>query len=65
MLRDLRLSPPAAGAERVYFAGQKEFEHEVRRSGVPLFRETVASLEKISCETAVPMAVATGSRPSV
>jgi L-2-hydroxycarboxylate dehydrogenase (NAD+) len=57
MLRDLRLSPPAAGEERVYFAGQKEFEHEaeVRRTGVPLFRETVASLEKISRETAVPL----------
>ena len=57
MLRDLRLSPPAAGAERVYFAGQKEFEHEaeVRRSGVPLFQETAASLELISRETSVPM----------
>jgi len=57
MLKDLRLSPPAVGAERVYFAGQKEFEHEaeVKRSGVPLFAETVASLEKISRETAVPM----------
>jgi LDH2 family malate/lactate/ureidoglycolate dehydrogenase len=57
MLRDLRLSPPAAGAERVYFAGRKEFEHEdeVRRSGVPLFQETVASLEKISRETSVLM----------
>ena len=62
MLRDLRLSPPAAGAERVYFAGQKEFEHEteVKRSGVPLFAETVASLEKISRETAVPMPEAIG-----
>ena len=57
MLRDLRLSSPAAGAERVYFAGQKEFEHanEVRRAGVPLFAETVTALEKISRETAVPM----------
>jgi len=57
LLRDLRLCPPAVGAERVYFAGQKEFEHEadVKRSGVPLFAETVASLEKISREIAVPM----------
>jgi LDH2 family malate/lactate/ureidoglycolate dehydrogenase len=41
----------------VYFAGQKEFEHEaeVRRSGVPLYHETAASLELISRETAVPM----------
>ncbi len=57
MLRDLRLCPPAAGAERVYFAGQKEFEHEakVRRHGVSLFQETVVSLELISHETAVPL----------
>lgn len=61
-LHGLRLSPPAAGAERVYFAGQKEFEHEaeVKRSGVPLFAETVASLEKISREIAVPMPPAIG-----
>ncbi len=56
MLRDLRESQPAAGAERVYFAGQKEFEHEaeVRKSGVPLFKETVALLERIGRELGVP-----------
>jgi LDH2 family malate/lactate/ureidoglycolate dehydrogenase len=68
MLRDLRLSPPASGAERVYFAGQREFEHEAetRKAGVPLFRETLASLEKISRETGVPMPAAkwrTAQRP--
>ena len=38
-------------------ATNKEFEHEAeaKRSGVPLFAETVASLEKISREIAVPM----------
>ena len=57
MLRDLRLCPPVAGAERVYFAGQKEFEHEdeARRLGVPLYQETVASLETVSRQTAVPL----------
>lgn len=57
MLRDLRDSLPAAGAARVYFAGQKEFEHEaeVRKCGVPLYKETVASLEKISRELGVPL----------
>ncbi len=42
MLRDLRNCPPAEGAERVYFAGQKEFEKEEEslRLGVPLPRET-------------------------
>ena len=57
MLRDLRLCPPVVGAERVYFAGQKEFEceDEARRLGVPLYQETVASLETLSRQTAVPM----------
>jgi L-2-hydroxycarboxylate dehydrogenase (NAD+) len=42
MLRGLRSCPPAAGAERVYFAGQKEFEHEEAcwHIGVPLLRKT-------------------------
>jgi LDH2 family malate/lactate/ureidoglycolate dehydrogenase len=42
MLRELRNCPPAAGAERVYFAGQKEFEKEAEcaRMGVPLLPET-------------------------
>ncbi len=44
MLRDLRNTPPAEGAERVYFAGQKEFEAEAecRRSGIPLLEQTYA-----------------------
>ena len=44
MLRDLRNTPPAEGAERVYFAGQKEFEAEAqsRRNGIPLLRQTYA-----------------------
>ena len=42
MLHGLRECPPAVGAERVYFAGQKEFEREAAcaRSGVPLLRQT-------------------------
>lgn len=57
MLRGLRLCPPAVGAERVFFAGQKEFEYEdeARRLGVPLYQETVASLETVSRQTGVPM----------
>jgi len=44
MLRDLRNTPPAEGEERVYFAGQKEFEAEAecRRSGIPLLEKTYA-----------------------
>jgi len=42
MLQDLRECPPAKGAERVYFAGQKEFEHEAEcaRAGIPLATKT-------------------------
>lgn len=42
LLCDLRTAPPAEGAERVYFAGQKEFENEDEsaRLGVPLLRKT-------------------------
>jgi LDH2 family malate/lactate/ureidoglycolate dehydrogenase len=42
MLADLRNGTPARGAERVYFAGQKEFEHEAEgtRRGVPLLAKT-------------------------
>jgi len=42
MLRGLRNCPLAEGAERVYFAGQKEFEKEEEclRMGVPLLKKT-------------------------
>jgi LDH2 family malate/lactate/ureidoglycolate dehydrogenase len=46
MLRQLRACPVAEGAERVYFAGQKEFEHEAisQRLGVPLLQKTYDEL---------------------
>ncbi len=52
MLRGLRDTPPAEGAERVYFAGQKEFEAEVecRRSGVPLLAQTYAQFCNIAAK---------------
>ncbi|HUT19144.1 MAG TPA: Ldh family oxidoreductase [Anaerolineae bacterium] len=42
LLRDLRTSPPAEGAERVYFGGLKEFEREweAAEKGVLLLRQT-------------------------
>jgi L-2-hydroxycarboxylate dehydrogenase (NAD+) len=42
MLTSLRNCPLAEGAERVYFAGQKEFEKEAEclRVGVPLLKKT-------------------------
>jgi len=49
LLRDLRECPPAEGMERVYFAGQKEFEHEAQcaRLGVPLLAQTYTQLCEI------------------
>jgi L-2-hydroxycarboxylate dehydrogenase (NAD+) len=56
MLRSLRQCPPAEGAERVYFAGQKEFEQEREclLTGVPLSGETYALLQTIGAEFGVP-----------
>jgi LDH2 family malate/lactate/ureidoglycolate dehydrogenase len=50
MLRDLRECPLAEGAERVYFAGQKEFEHEAqaRRLGVPVLYWTFANFDGLN-----------------
>ena len=51
-LRDLGNCPPAEGAERVYFAGQKEFEAEAEslRLGVPLLSKTYAQISEIGRE---------------
>jgi LDH2 family malate/lactate/ureidoglycolate dehydrogenase len=55
MLQGLRACPPAEGEERVYFAGQKEFEHEAAclRLGVPLLRQTYDELCGIGAEHGV------------
>ncbi len=55
MLSRLRDCPPAEGAERVYFAGQKEFEAEraCASRGVPLVPAAHASLVAIARETGI------------
>ncbi len=52
MLRQLRDSEPADGCERVYVAGQKEYENEERnrRCGVPLALTTYDNLLSIAAE---------------
>lgn len=52
LLRDLRNCPPAADAERVYFAGQKEFEAEAEslQLGVPLLSKTYDQISRIGRE---------------
>jgi len=49
LLHDLRTTPPAEGAERVYFAGLKEFEHEqeAARRGVLLLRQTYDRIAQV------------------
>jgi LDH2 family malate/lactate/ureidoglycolate dehydrogenase len=55
MLHALRQSPPAEGAERVYVAGQKEFEHEADALalGVPLLGKTYDQIAAIGREHGV------------
>ncbi len=52
MLGRLRQSPPADGSERVYFAGQKEFEKEAecQARGIPLLEHTYDELRNIANE---------------
>ena len=49
LLCDLRASPPAEGAERVYYAGLKEFEHErdATERGVLLLRQTYDNIAQL------------------
>jgi LDH2 family malate/lactate/ureidoglycolate dehydrogenase len=57
MLRTLRESPPAVGEERVYFAGQKEFEAEAacQREGVPLLQQTYDRLNEVGVRYGIPL----------
>jgi len=52
MLRQLRELPPAEGAERVYYAGLKEFEKEEEylRLGIPILQKTYDKLREIGRE---------------
>ncbi len=52
ILERLRQSSPAEGCEKVYFAGQKEFEREAESmaKGVPLLKHTHDELCKIASE---------------
>jgi L-2-hydroxycarboxylate dehydrogenase (NAD+) len=56
MLSDLRSSVPMEGAERVYFAGQKEFEQEerCRCEGVPVSKATYQEICAIGARFSIP-----------
>jgi len=49
MLEELRETPVAEGEERVYFAGQKEFEFEseTNKSGIPVIGKVFRELQSI------------------
>jgi LDH2 family malate/lactate/ureidoglycolate dehydrogenase len=55
MLQQLRDTPRAEGAERVYYAGLKEFEAEAesKRRGITLLRKTYDQLQEIAQEQGV------------
>ncbi len=56
MIEELKASPKAAGQDRIYIAGEKEFERAERyeREGVPLLEPTVNSLKQVGEEVGVP-----------
>jgi LDH2 family malate/lactate/ureidoglycolate dehydrogenase len=56
-LRDITSTPPAAGYDRVYYAGLPEHEKELdgRANGVPLHPTVVANLRDLSRETGVAL----------
>lgn len=56
MIQTLKESPKAAGQDRIYIAGEKEFERFERntREGIPLLSEVVEMIKKSSDEVGVP-----------
>ena len=56
LLNQLKEAPKAAGQERIYIHGEKEFELSERyaREGVPLMSEVVKSLIQVGDEVGVP-----------
>jgi len=62
MIRELKDSPKARGEDRIYIAGEKEYELARHRQehGIPLHVTTVAMLEKVGDEVGVPFDLADG-----
>jgi len=62
LLTRLRACRPAEGKERVYYAGQKEFEHAelALRLGVPVQRGACEALRAIARELSIPAPPVTG-----
>ncbi|MGB8252125.1 MAG: Ldh family oxidoreductase, partial [Anaerolineaceae bacterium] len=56
LMDELRSAPKAEGQDRIYVAGEKEFELEVEycAKGIPLMDEVVSGLEQAGIEVGVP-----------
>jgi LDH2 family malate/lactate/ureidoglycolate dehydrogenase len=56
LIRDLRATPPQAGQERVYVAGEIEYETAQERAehGIPLHRTVLKGLRDVGEQLAVP-----------
>jgi LDH2 family malate/lactate/ureidoglycolate dehydrogenase len=56
LIRDLKATPPAKGQERVYVAGEIEFETAAERAehGVPLHRSVLKGLREVGEQLGVP-----------
>jgi len=59
MIRDLRASGKAEGHDRIYVAGEIEWEYEKERKekGIPLHPLVIASLKTVSEKTGVPLKI--------
>lgn len=56
LLTELRASPRAAGQERIYTHGEKEFESRIEKlkTGIPVNEKTLSEMRRISTELDVP-----------
>ncbi len=56
MIRRLKGSPKAEGAERIYIHGEKEFafEEKYRREGIPLYHKVYENLRAVAADAGVP-----------
>ena len=56
LIQELKAAPKAAGKERIYIPGEKEYElaEKYQREGVPLMVEVVDMMKKAGDEIGVP-----------
>ncbi len=64
LIRQIREAPRAAGVERLFLPGEREWIHhqEASRHGIALPADALAQLSRLSEELAIPLSVGTHSR---